>query len=151
MRAAVYAGFGGPDDIEIRDVPAPDPDPTEALVEVGAAAVNHHDLWLLRGEAGLDGDDLPFVSGVDVAGTVTAVGAAVSDLSVGDRVVLCPNETCGTCRHCREGPENRCADYGLFHGGFAEQFAAPADRLIPVPDGVSLATAAAVPVSYLTA
>lgn len=151
MRAAVFTAFGGPDDIAVSEVPDPEPGPTDVLVDVAAAAVNHHDLWLLRGEAGLDADDLPFVSGVDVAGTVAAVGDDVSELTPGDRVVLCPNQTCGSCRQCREGPENRCAEYDLFHGGFAEQFAAPADRLIPIPDGVSFETAAAIPVSYLTA
>lgn len=151
MRAAVYTGLGGPDEITIRDVPDPEPGPHEARVDVAAAAVNHHDLWLLRGEGSLETDELPFVSGVDVAGTVSAVGDGVADLAVGDRVVLCPNQTCGSCRHCREGPENRCVEYGLFHGGFAEQIAAPADRLIPLPDAISFEAAAAVPVSYLTA
>lgn len=151
MRAAVFAGLGGPDDIAIQDIQDPDAGPNEVIVDVAAAAVNHHDLWLLRGEAGLGTDDLPFVSGVDVAGTVATVGAEVTAHAPGDRVVLCPNQTCGTCRFCREGPENRCAEYDLFHGGFAERIAAPADRLIPVPDGVPFVDIASIPVSYLTA
>ncbi len=58
-----------------------------------------------RGESAMvETDDLPFVTGLDVAGTVREVGEGVSRVEPGDRVVLCPNETCGQCRFCREGP-----------------------------------------------
>jgi NADPH:quinone reductase-like Zn-dependent oxidoreductase len=99
----------------------------------------------------VDGDNLPFVTGLDVAGEVSAVGSDVHGVEPGDRVVLCPNETCGQCRFCREGPENLCESFSLFHGGLAEQTAVQADRLLQLPESVDFATAAAVPTAYMTA
>ncbi len=151
MRVAAFTGFGGPDDVEVQERPDPAPGAGEAVLAVEASALNHHDLWILEGESGVGEADLPFVAGVDVAGTVEAVGTDVDSVTAGDRVVLCPNLTCGSCRYCRDGPENHCEEYGLFHGGFAEQALVRADRLVPVPDGMDVATAAAVPVAYMTA
>jgi NADPH2:quinone reductase len=99
----------------------------------------------------VDTDDLPFVSGLDVAGTVEAVGEGATGVEPGDRVVLCPNETCGTCRYCREGPENLCENYSLFHGGLAEQARVQADRLVALPEDVETVEAAALPTAYMTA
>ncbi|WP_049936889.1 alcohol dehydrogenase catalytic domain-containing protein [Haloplanus natans] len=152
MRAAAFTDLIGPDGIEVIDVDSPDPGPGEAVVDVEACSINHHDLWILNGaSAMIDPSDLPFVTGLDVVGVVDAVGEGVTGVDPGDRVVLCPNETCGTCRFCREGPENLCANYSLYHGGLAEQARVAADRLIPLPDGVDATTAAALPTAYLTA
>lgn len=96
-------------------------------------------------------DDPPFVSGIDVAGTVETVGEAVTGVDPGDRVVLCPNETCGSCRYCREGPENLCENYSLLHGGLAEKARVQVDRLVALPDNVGMAETAAVPTAYMTA
>jgi len=152
MRAAAFTELIGPDGVDVIDVDRPDPGPGEAVVDVAACSINHHDLWILNGaSAMIDPADLPFVSGLDVAGVVAAVGDGVTGVAPGDRVVLCPNETCGTCRFCREGPENLCANYSLYHGGLAEAARVAADRLIPLPDGVETTTAAALPTAYLTA
>jgi NADPH2:quinone reductase len=96
-------------------------------------------------------EDLPFVSRIDVSGVVRETGAGVDAVEPGDRVLLCPNETCSACRYCAEGPETLCAEFGLFHGGFAEAAAVPAHRLLPLADDVDLVEAAALPVSYMTA
>lgn len=151
MRVAAQVGFDGPDSIEVQDQADPDPREGEAVVDVAAAATNHHDLWLMHAPSPLVGeDDLPFIPGLDCAGTVREApdGAAVE---AGDRVVLCPNQTCGTCEFCREGPENLCERFSLFHGAFAEQVTAPADRLVALPDAVDLGHAAALPTAYMTA
>lgn len=151
MRVAAQVGFDGPDSIEMRERPDPDPGEGEAVVDVAAAATNHHDLWLMHSPSSLlAGDDLPFVPGLDCAGTVRE---APDDAAVepGDRVVLCPNQTCGTCEFCREGPENLCERFSLFHGAFAERVTAPADRLVALPDAVDLGHAAALPTAYMTA
>jgi NADPH2:quinone reductase len=119
---------------------------------VAAASLNRHDLFVLRGEsAATDAAELPFVSGLDLAGTVAAVGPDVDGVAVGDRVLLCPNQTCGTCRFCRDGPENLCEAFGLFHGAFAEQACVDADRLLALPAGVDATTAATLPTAYTTA
>lgn len=152
MRAAAFTELTGPDGVSIVEQPTPEPGPGEAVVAVGAAAVNRHDLWILQGDSAMvDTDDLPFVSGLDVAGEVSAVGSGVSGVEPGDRVVLCPNQTCGTCRFCREGPENLCESFSLFHGGLAESALVRADRLIPLPESVDIETAAALPTAYMTA
>ncbi|WP_299237401.1 alcohol dehydrogenase catalytic domain-containing protein [Natronomonas sp.] len=152
MRTAVFSDLIGPEGVRIVDRPTPDPDAGEAVVDVEACSINHHDLWILEGDSAMvDGDDLPFVSGLDVAGVVRSVGDGVESVREGDRVVLCPNETCGRCRFCREGPENRCERFSLFHGGLAESARVDADRLISLPDSVDAVTAAALPTAYLTA
>ncbi|WP_436925256.1 alcohol dehydrogenase catalytic domain-containing protein [Halosimplex amylolyticum] len=152
MRAAAFTELVGPDGVDVIDRPDPEPGPGDAVVDVDACAINRHDLWILEGDSAMvDADDLPFVTGLDVAGRVRETGPDVSGLEAGDRVVLCPNETCGTCRFCREGPENVCEHFSLYHGGLAERARVTADRLVPLPDGVDATTAAALPTAYVTA
>jgi len=152
MRAAAFTELTGPDGVSVVDQSTPEPGRGEATVDVAACSINHHDLWILNGASAMvDPTDLPFVSGLDVAGTVRAVGEGVTGVEPGDRVLLCPNETCGDCRFCREGPENLCASYSLYHGGLAETARVEASRLISLPDGVDATTAAALPTAYLTA
>ena len=152
MRVAAFSQLTGPDGVAIVDRPTPEPAAGEAVVDVEACAINRHDLWILEGDSAMvDADDLPFVSGLDVAGEVRAVGDGVAGVEPGDRVVLCPNQTCGVCRFCRDGPENRCEVFSLYHGGLAEQARVSADRLVTLPDGVDTTAAAALPTAYMTA
>ncbi|KAA9398774.1 alcohol dehydrogenase [Haloarcula sp. CBA1130] len=152
MRAAAFSELTGPDGVSVINQTTPVPERGEAVVTVEACAINRHDLWVLEGDSAMvDTDDLPFVSGLDVAGTVDAVGEGVTAVEPGDRVVLCPNETCGTCRYCREGPENLCENFSLYHGGLAEAARVQADRLVTLPDGVDTVEAAALPTAYMTA
>ncbi len=152
MRVAAFSELVGPDGVSIEDHDDPEPGPGEAVVDVAACAINRHDLWILEGDSAMvSGDELPFVSGLDLAGTVRSVADDVTAVSEGDRVVLCPNETCRSCRFCREGPESLCEEFGLYHGGLAEQALVTADRLVPLPDDVDATTAAALPTAYMTA
>jgi len=152
MRAAAFTDLVGPDGVGLVDRPDPDSGAGEAVVDVEACALNRHDLWILEGDSAMvAADDLPFVSGLDVAGTVRDVGDGVTGVQPGDHVVLCPNETCGTCRFCREGPENLCEEFSLFHGGLAERARVDASRLVALPDSVDATTAAAIPTAYMTA
>jgi NADPH2:quinone reductase len=153
MRAAAFTELVGPDGVNVveRPDPGPDPGPERAVLDVEACAINRHDLWILEGDSAMvDADSLPFVSGLDVAGVVRAVGED-APVDPGDRVVLCPIETCGSCRFCREGPENTCEAFSLYHGGLAERAVVDADRLVALPDGVGATTAAALPTAYMTA
>lgn len=152
MRAAAFTELIGPEGVSVIERDEPDPGPGEAVVDVDACAINRHDLWILEGDSAMvDADDLPFVTGLDVAGTVAEAGPDVSRIEPGDRVVLCPNQTCGTCRFCREGPENRCENFSLYHGGLAEAARVEADRLVAVPDDLAFPTAAAIPTASMTA
>ncbi|MFC4440258.1 MULTISPECIES: alcohol dehydrogenase catalytic domain-containing protein [Natrialbaceae] len=152
MHVAAFTELNGPNGVELIERPTPEPSTDEVIVDVEACSINRHDLWILEGDSAMvDADDLPFISGLDVAGIVRLVGDNVTRVEPGDRVVLCPNETCGTCRFCREGPENRCESFGLFHGGLAEAACVDADRLVRLPDAVDATTAAALPTAYVTA
>ena len=152
MRVAAFTELTGPEGVSVVERPAPEPGEREAVIDVEACSINRHDLWILDGDTPrVTEEDLPFVSGLDVAGTVSAVGSGADGVAVGDRVLLCPNQTCGSCRYCREGPENLCERFSLFHGGLAEAARVPADRLLQLPEGVSMVEAAAVPTAYMTA
>jgi len=151
MRAAAFTELVGPDGVDIVERDDPTPGESEAVVDVRTCSINHHDLWILEGDSAMVSEDvLPFVSGLDVAGVVHEAGPG-AEVEAGDRVVLCPNETCGTCRYCREGPENRCESFSLYHGGLAELATVEAARLVDLPESVSFAEAAALPTAYLTA
>ncbi len=152
MRVAAFTSLSGPDGVTIQERDDPDAGAGEAVVDVEACSINRHDLWIVEGDSAMvDEDVLPFVSGLDLAGTVRSVGDGVSHVAPGDRVVLCPNLTCGVCEYCREGPENRCSAFDLYHGGLAERALVDADRLLAVPESLPLRAAATLPTAYVTA
>jgi len=151
VKVATFSSLTGPGGIEIRETEELSADDGEAVVDIHATSLNRHVLWILEGKSSLvSEDEVPFTSGLDAAGVIheTAEG---TDLPTGDRVVGCSIETCGTCRYCREGPENRCESFSVHHGAFAEQASFDAARLIPIPEGLSFRNAAALPTAYLTA
>jgi NADPH2:quinone reductase len=127
MRAVVVKQHGGPDVLTIVDQESPKPGPGELLVDVAAAGVNFMDIHQREGRPPYVGD-LPFVPGAEGAGTVAAVGSEVADFAVGDRVA-----------------------WAGVPGSYAEQVVVPAERAVPVPDGVDLNVAAAVMLQGLTA
>ena len=134
------------------------PDPVlkagQMLVRVKACSVNHLDIWIRQGIPAY-GIQLPHISGCDVAGVVERLGAGVSGVQVGDRVVLAPGLRCGRCEWCRVGHDNLCASYGIrgavTDGGYAERIGADAADALPIPEGVSFEEAAAYPLVFLTA
>lgn len=150
MRAVVFTGSEGPDDVAVQQLDDPTPAPHEAVVTVESSALNYRDLGRLVGGAAARGDG-PFVPGSDVAGIVEAVGTEVTAVAPGDRVVVFPLHACGACRYCHHGPENLCENADIVEGGFAEKVSVPADRLVVLPDGIESRDAAALPVSYVTA
>src|SRR3954462_9943877 len=134
MRAALFRRHGGPEGMEIGDLPTPVPGPGEVQVRVTATALNHIDLWLRQGLPALP-VPFPHVSGGDVCGVIAALGAGVQarpDLAEGDRVLVNPGLSCGRCVACLGGRDNFCPDYRMLgeqtHGGQAE------DLVVPAPD-----------------
>ena len=154
MKAIVYAEHGGPEVLRYTDVPEPVMGVGEVLVRVRACALNHLDLWLRRGIPSLK-IPLPHIPGSDIAGEVALAGDGVTNVKVGDRVMLQPGISCGACEKCLAGDDNLCKSYRIFgemvDGGCAEYVKAPAVNCVPIPEGVSFEAAAAFPLVSLTA
>ncbi|GAA1819078.1 quinone oxidoreductase [Luedemannella flava] len=117
MRAIQIEAYGGPEVLVPADLPTPEPGPGEVLVRAAASGVNFVDIYH---RTGAYPNPLPFVPGVEGAGTVVAVGPGVTDVAVGDRVGWC------------SGP-----------GSYAEFVKLRADVVVVLPDGVSEELAAA--------
>ncbi|MGH9504139.1 MAG: quinone oxidoreductase family protein [Terriglobales bacterium] len=125
MKAIQIKKPGGPEALELVEIPVPQPKANEAVVKVAAAGVNFIDIYHREGRYPLP---LPFVIGQEGAGTVSAVGAEVKSLKTGDRVA-----------------------WSGIMGSYAEYVAAPADRLVKIPEAVSDREAAAVMLQGMTA
>lgn len=150
MKAVVLERYGPPEVLEYKDVADPEPRQGEALIKVAAAGVNRVDVWIRTGKYQVQ---LPHVLGVDVAGEI--LSPPPTGFRKGDRVVLFPDMPCGRCRPCLEGRFQLCRNGSRLGssrwGGYAELVTAPVQTLIPVPDGLGLEEAAALPVNYCTA
>jgi NADPH2:quinone reductase len=125
MRAIQIKQVGGPEVMEVVDLPVPQPKANEAVVKIQAAGVNFIDVYNREGRYK---QPLPLVLGQEGAGTVSAVGADVRDVKVGDRVA-----------------------YTMVLGSDAEYAAVPADKLVKIPEGVSEREAAAAILQGMTA
>ncbi|WP_394253686.1 quinone oxidoreductase family protein [Arthrobacter pityocampae] len=123
--AIVVTAPGGPDVLTVATVDRPAPGPGQLLVRVAAAGVNFIETYQRSGAYAVD---LPFIPGAEAAGTVEELGEGVTDFAVGDRVAFA------------EGT-----------GTYAEYALVAADRALPVPEGVDLETAAALPLQGMTA
>src|SRR5229473_2418639 len=110
MKAIQIKQTGGPEVMELVELPVPQPKANEAVVKIAAAGVNFIDVYNREGRYKAP---LPLVLGQEAAGVVSAVGTDVRDLAVGDRVA-----------------------YISVLGSYAEYAAVPADRLVKIPGGL---------------
>lgn len=154
MRAAFFKQHGGPEVMDYGDWPDPSPGPDDVLVSVKATALNRLDKWVRDGWPGLK-LKLPHITGSDAAGVVAAVGADVTGVQVGDRVVINSNVGCGLCSYCADGRDNLCDNWNLLgettDGVGAELVVVPARQVLALPDHVSFEQAAAAGLVYQTA
>lgn len=154
MKAVAFDRTGGPEVLEYRDVPERPLAADEARIEVKACGINHLDLWVRAGLRGLD-LEMPHVLGNDVVGVVAEVGSVARNVKVGDRVLVIPTLSCGTCAACLAGDDNLCRDYDVLgrrrNGGYAERVPVPAVNCLPFPENLTWEDAAAVPLVFLTA
>ena len=125
MQAIRPKQTGGPEVLQLVEVPTPTPGPTEVLVRVAAAGLNFIDVYHRTGLYPLP---LPLPIGLEGAGTVEQVGGAVNDVKVGARVA-----------------------WASVPGSYATHVVAPAERLVPVPDGVATDVASALLLQGMTA
>lgn len=126
MKAILCTHFGTPNELELRDIPPPVPGPGEAVVAVKAAALNFFDLLITAGKY-QHKPPFPFSPAAEFAGIVEAVGAGVSDVAPGDRVLG-----------------------SIGWGAAREAIAVPAERLVKMPDGLDFERAAGLTVTYAT-
>ncbi|HTY40846.1 MAG TPA: zinc-binding dehydrogenase [Thermoanaerobaculia bacterium] len=152
MKAVFFTRHGGGEVLEYGDRPDPEPGPGEARVAVRAAAMNRLDVFV---RDGIPGVPLPQIPGADGAGIVDAVGAGVTGLAPGDRVLVQPGLYCNECEFCRAGEQSLCVNYRIVGehaaGTFAERVVLPRRNLFSIPAGLSFAEAAAFPLAYQTA
>jgi NADPH2:quinone reductase len=125
MKSILVERFGGPEVMELREVPTPSPGPGEVLVRQAAIGVNFIDVYR---RTGLYSVPLPLVPGMEGAGTVEAVGAGVKSPRAGDRVA-----------------------YANLPGTYADSVLMPADRVVALPAGITFTQAAAVMLQGMTA
>jgi NADPH:quinone reductase-like Zn-dependent oxidoreductase len=154
MKAISFAKHGGPEVLQYTDAPTPTIRANEVLVRVRACALNHLDLWVRRGLPGVP-IPLPHIPGSDVAGEIAEIGADVTSVRPGQKVVLAPGVTCGKCPACVSGQDNRCRSFTnlgyLIDGGCAEFVKAPEVNCMPYPENLSFAEASAIPLVFQTA
>ena len=150
MKAALIKEFNK--DFAIEDVAIPKIKNDEALVQVKASCLCAADVEIRNG--GLPNMKLPHIPGHEVTGEVKEIGSSVSNVTVGDRVVVYMYTVCGECYACLEGRENLCIKnirLGLErHGGHAEYVSIPERQLLPMPDNISYEEGAAIPDAVCT-
>lgn len=132
MKATQYSRFGGPEVLEIVEIDKPSPGPGEVLIAVGAVGVNFFEV-LMRQNRYVVTPALPFVPGVEIAGTIAALGEGVTAFSVGERVAAALYVA------------------GVQSGGYAEYVAVSADVVVRLPEALPFAAATALQVQGLTA
>ena len=155
MKAMLYRQAGGPEVFEYTDVADPDPGPADVIVDVAATSLNRLDVVQRNGWFQMPGFAYPHIAGMDVAGTVSAVGAAVTDVRVGDRVVVDPSLAGVSDDSKLAGRGDLFGELGIIganvDGGYAERCLAPASHVYTLPDDMAFEHAATFPTAYLTA
>ncbi len=155
MKAMLYHEAGGPEVLQYVDVDDPEPGAGDVIIDVGATSLNRLDVVQRNGWFQMPGFKYPHVAGMDVAGTVAAVGAAVDGVSVGDRVVVDPSLAGVADNSKLAGRGDLFGDLGIIggteDGGYAEKCLVPASHVYAVPDDMAIEHAATFPTCYLTA
>ncbi|NIK58373.1 NAD(P)-dependent alcohol dehydrogenase [Kribbella shirazensis] len=155
MRAVQVVGYHTK--LQLTDVAEPAVQgPLDVVVRIGGAGVCRTDLHILEGQwAEKTGVALPYTIGHENAGWVHAVGAAVTNVKVGDKVILHPLITCGLCRACRFGDDVHCENSQFAgidtNGGYAEYLRTTARSVVRIDDNLEPADVAALADAGLTA
>ncbi|MHA2611164.1 MAG: zinc-binding dehydrogenase [bacterium JZ-2024 1] len=154
MKAMVIYEHGGPEVLKWAELPAPQPGMGEVCVRVSACSVNHLDIWVRKGLPNLK-LTYPHILGCDVVGTVESIGEGVKNIQKGQKVVVAPGVSCGSCERCLSGEDNLCRQYGILGehrwGGYAEFITVPASNILPYPEGFTPEELASIPLVFLTA
>src|SRR5262249_48845425 len=155
MRALALDGVGGLDRLAVREVAAPElAKPDDVRIRVRTAGLNHLDLFVANGLPGVE-YRFPHVVGCDAAGVVDAVGSAVRSVTPGDRVMINPGLSCGTCQACVDGDETLCRSFRIIGehvpGTITELIVVPEANVARIPARMGWDQAAAFSLATLTA
>ncbi|MEV6099446.1 NAD(P)-dependent alcohol dehydrogenase [Nocardia sp. NPDC051981] len=155
MKAVQVVGYHTK--LQLTDIPEPTIEgPLDVIVRIGGAGVCRTDLHILEGQwARKSGVELPYTIGHENAGWVHAVGDSVTNVAVGDKVILHPLITCGLCRACRFGDDVHCENSQFpgidVNGGYAEYLRTTARSVVRIDDSLEPADVAALADAGLTA
>lgn len=155
MKAVQVVGYHTK--LQLDDIPEPKVEgPLDVIVRIGGAGVCRTDIHILEGQwAEKSGVVLPYIIGHENAGWVHAVGDAVTNVAVGDKVILHPLITCGLCRACRFGDDVHCENSQFpgidTHGGYAEYLRTTARSVVRIDDSLEPSDVAALADAGLTA
>ena len=156
MKGLTISAHGGLDQLEVRnDLPIPElRHPTDVRVRIRAAALNHLDLFVVRGLPGVTITP-GWVLGADGTGVIESIGEEVHDVAVGDIVVINPGLSDGTCEYCRDGEQPLCVRFGILGehapGTIADYVVLSARNVRKIPATVPAELAAAFSLVTLTA
>ncbi len=158
--AMVLREHGGPEVLVPEEVELGPLRPGHVRIRVRAVALNHLDLWVRRGLPNLR-LEYPHRLGSDIAGEIAAVGDGTTPslpfvpFVVGQRALVNPGLSCGTCLRCLSGKDMLCKAYRILgentQGGYAEHIDVPTANLVPYPGDLPFSEAAAIPLVFLTA
>lgn len=152
MRAIVMQELGGPEVLQLQEIPDPAPNPHELLVRVEATSINRRDLWIRAGHPHpAYRVALPAILGIDLCGTVVAVGEQADRFHRGDRITINPYMTCGRCDFCQRDRSQYCVAFDVYHGTYAELARVPEELAIPVASHIPAEHIACFANSYITA
>ena len=156
MRALTIETHGGTERIQFRDdIAVPEAKARDQVrVRVRSVALNRLDLFTVGGLPGITITP-PWILGADGCGDVDQIGADVTSVAVGDRVVINPGISCRTCEYCLRGEQPLCPKFGILGehhpGSFAEYLVLPAANVRRIPASVPDDLAAAFTLAHLTA
>jgi len=147
-------GYGGIEQLFFEEADQPTiAEPTDVIVKLKAAAINHIDIWNRLGQTGHI-FEMPHILGADGAGVVVEVGSKVRHLRSGDAVCLYPPTGCGECEFCLGGNDWMCIRLRVLgermEGTYAEFVRLPAENCFAIPPGYTFAEAAAFPLVFVT-
>jgi len=155
MRAVRVVGYH--QNLEMTEIPKPEvTGPHDVIVKIGGAGVCRTDLHILEGQwAPKTNVPLPYTIGHENAGWVDAIGSAVTNVAVGDKVIMHPLITCGLCRACRFGDDVHCENSQFpgidVDGGYADYLKTSARSVVKIDDSLEPADVAALADAGLTA
>ena len=156
MRALTIDAHGGLEQLRFRDDLSPPAlvADTDVRVRIRAAALNHIDLWTVRGVPGVRLVP-PWILGADAVGTVDSAGRSVTRVRSGDTVMLNPGMSCRACEYCLSGDNPLCLQFGVLGehrpGTLTEYVVVPEANLRVIPPGTNPDSAAAFSLAALTA